>query len=79
MRVNRCPLHVRPGRGWAHRKGVAQTLREEGVCWLCGLPATAADPLEGDHVVPRSKGGSDERSNLRAAHRSCNRKRGDDP
>ena len=30
-----------------------------------------------DHVIPRSKGGSDDRSNLRTAHLWCNSLRGD--
>lgn len=41
-------------------------------CHLCGrLGATTAD-----HVVPRSKGGSDALVNLRPAHLSCNSSRG---
>ena len=39
---------------------------------LCGAFATHVD-----HVVPRSKGGSDALSNLRAACRPCNLRRGD--
>lgn len=49
------------------------TLAEYGNrCHLCGLPgATTAD-----HLVPRSKGGSDELANLRPAHGKCNSARG---
>jgi 5-methylcytosine-specific restriction endonuclease McrA len=32
-------------------------LSEESVCWWCGEAAHVDDPLEVDHVVPRSKGG----------------------
>jgi 5-methylcytosine-specific restriction endonuclease McrA len=32
-----------------------------------------------DHVIPRSKGGTDHISNLRPAHHQCNRDRGDGP
>lgn len=32
-----------------------------------------------DHVIPRSKGGSDEIWNLRPAHHECNRDRGNGP
>ena len=52
-------------------KGVI--VRDGGVCWLCG--AKGADTA--DHVVPRTAGGSDHPSNLRAAHRSCNSARKD--
>jgi 5-methylcytosine-specific restriction endonuclease McrA len=48
---------------------------EEDRCWLCDEPGDDRDPLEVDHVVPKAQGGTDERSNLRAAHRSCNRRR----
>lgn len=42
-------------------------------CHLCGRPgATTAD-----HLIPRSKGGSDALANLRPAHTSCNSARGD--
>jgi 5-methylcytosine-specific restriction endonuclease McrA len=52
-------------------------LREEPYCWLCGKRGSAEDPLVADHVIPRSKGGTTTRSNLRAAHSSCNARRGD--
>ncbi|HEU5279977.1 MAG TPA: HNH endonuclease signature motif containing protein [Gaiellaceae bacterium] len=45
-------------------------------CWLCGGPFTVDDPAVADHVVPRLYGGSDDETNLRAAHRSCNGRRG---
>jgi len=57
---------------WSERsKGVIA--RDRGVCWLCGYPG--ADTA--DHVVPRAHGGSDDPSNLRAAHRACNSARKD--
>ena len=49
-----------------------------GTCWLCGGTGTLDDPLTGDHVVPRSRGGTNIRENYRAAHRSCNSARHDD-
>jgi 5-methylcytosine-specific restriction endonuclease McrA len=42
------------------------------VCWLCGEGARAQDPWEADHVIPAESGSTAE---LRAAHRTCNRKR----
>lgn len=46
------------------------------VCWRCGKPATLGDPLEADHVTARTNGGTNKVTNLRAAHRSCNRRAG---
>jgi len=49
--------------------------RDGGICGICGLPVDLAD-VEPDHVVQRMVGGSDDESNLRAAHRICNARRG---
>jgi 5-methylcytosine-specific restriction endonuclease McrA len=64
------------GLGAQHQRLARQVLAEEPTCWLCGEPARVDDPLEVDHVIPRSEGGATTRANLRAAHRSCNRSRG---
>lgn len=54
-------------------------------CWLCDKPVDrAAGPNEDfapslDHVIPRSRGGSHQRANLRTAHRLCNALRQDKP
>ena len=53
-------------------------LREETVCHICGQPVDKT--LSGrdrmgptlDHLVPRARGGTNARSNLRLAHLSCN-------
>lgn len=42
------------------------------VCHYCGSP----DLLTMDHIIPRSKGGSDCASNLLSACQSCNASRG---
>jgi 5-methylcytosine-specific restriction endonuclease McrA len=83
---SRCPEHakrkrdVRPpserGLGWDHAKMAKRVLAEEKICWLCGKPGYVDDPLQADHVIPRSKGGTNVRSNYHAAHASCNRSRG---
>jgi 5-methylcytosine-specific restriction endonuclease McrA len=41
------------------------------VCWLCGK--AGADSA--DHVVPRSKCGTDDLALMRPAHRECNSRR----
>jgi 5-methylcytosine-specific restriction endonuclease McrA len=53
------------------------------VCWICeepiittGLPPRHRLGPSVDHVVPRSKGGSDHIANLRPAHLGCNSRRG---
>jgi 5-methylcytosine-specific restriction endonuclease McrA len=51
-------------------------LAQEHECWLCGKPATPDDPLTADHVIPIDEGGTNARTNLRAAHSSCNSRRG---
>lgn len=65
---------------------VAYLVRRDGPkCGLCGkkVDLTLKSGTRGsdlgssvDHVIPRSKGGSDELSNLRLTHWGCNRKRG---
>jgi 5-methylcytosine-specific restriction endonuclease McrA len=71
-----CPEHAMPRRGWAHERASRQVRLEETSCWICGEPAKPGDPLTGDHIVPRINGGQDVRGNMRAAHRSCNSRRG---
>ena len=66
---------------WEHRRRsagyVSGTLRYEVLksaksrCELCGVPADER-ALEVDHIVPRSKGGRDEISNLQALCYRCN-------
>lgn len=58
--------------------------RDELICQICLEPTDpSASPSSDwypslDHVVPRSKGGSDRQDNLRTAHRWCNAVRGDE-
>ena len=43
-----------------------------GKCALCGK-SKDEEPLEVDHIVPRSKGGTNDKGNLQALCRTCNR------
>lgn len=60
----------------------ALAARDGWVCWLCEAPVDPDAPPGSagagtvDHVVPRSRGGSSDPSNLRLAHRRCNGARG---
>jgi 5-methylcytosine-specific restriction protein A len=77
----RCAAHARalrtardrPGSTTAWRALRAEVLRRDGYrCWLCGgLGADSAD-----HLVRVADGGGDSLANLRAAHLSCNARRG---
>jgi len=63
-----------------HRKLVA---RGRPPCHLCGeeidYAASHLEPLSFtiDHIIPIAKGGADDIDNLAAAHRKCNRDKGD--
>jgi hypothetical protein len=48
--------------------------RENQICRQCGK-AVMDDEIEFDHVIPWSKGGSSDESNIRLLCRTCNRKR----
>lgn len=56
--------------------------RDGWTCWVCrrdvdpGAPRDSSHAGSVDHVVPRSRGGTNEDSNLRLAHQRCNRQRG---
>ena len=72
---------------WGGRKVATLTALVLGqygtTCHLCLEPIALTLPRGDkrgpsvDHLVPRSKGGTDELANLRPAHRSCNSRRGD--
>lgn len=74
-------LEKRGDQIWSHRKKssgyVSGTLRYEILkrakfhCELCGIAADER-ALEVDHILPRSRGGSDDESNLQALCYSCN-------
>lgn len=75
-----CPHAVQPAaavvrRKWSHqrRRVMPSLLAERGrACEGCG----AVDDLTADHVVPISRGGRNDRSNLQVLCRSCNSRKG---
>lgn len=69
-------------RNSAQRERDRQTIkRTRAGCWICGKPIDYnlphLDPMafEVDHVIALSRGGADDLSNKRAAHRTCNSKK----
>lgn len=44
-------------------------------CALCRNPITNQEDLTLDHIIEKSKGGSNKLSNLQPAHGRCNRKK----
>lgn len=49
--------------------------RAKGLCALCGASITNT-PIDVDHIIPRTKGGSNDISNLQALCDQCNRSKG---
>lgn len=49
----------------------------KGICALCGLYVELEDASR-DHIVPRSRGGSNARENIQLTHKSCNNLKGDE-
>jgi 5-methylcytosine-specific restriction endonuclease McrA len=83
----RCPEHAKAKqrKRWASRANAAATVAAAPVCGCrgcsaCGIhPGTvcgATEDLTADHTTPISRGGSNERSNLRTRCRRCNGARG---
>ena len=60
----------------SYQKRAKQVRETALVCHLCGEGFRATDPWVADHVDPASHGDT---ADLRAAHRSCNAKRGNKP
>ena len=56
---------------------LAELCKEQnGICGICGKRIEPWKKMHIDHILPRSKGGTDDRKNLQAAHAACNMKKG---
>jgi 5-methylcytosine-specific restriction endonuclease McrA len=58
------------GYGAAHQAMRARVFREEPDCRRCGAEGQASDHL--DHIVPRSRGGTNARANYQRLCKTCN-------
>lgn len=54
------------------RRKRKRVLEESEVCFYCGKPETKDKPFTLEHLVSLSEGGTDDESNLAAAHYECN-------
>ncbi len=70
-------ISLRPVRSIAPKLRYEILERDNFRCVLCGDDSEAGAQLEVDHIVPVSKGGTDDRSNLRALCWACNAGKGD--
>ncbi len=55
------------------RTRLAVIARDQGICQLCGLLVVGSPDI--DHIVEKSKGGTEAMSNLRTACKACHSKR----
>lgn len=87
----RCPAHTRTreqardrARGTAAQRGYdyawqqlsARVIAYYRQCVDCGHTGSQANPLTADHVIPKSRGGTDAWENLRCLCRECNSRKG---
>ena len=75
-----CPY---PGRKRRKRKNAGNKARRGYLakkygltCRLCMEPLASLEEATIDHVIPRSKGGGNNRENTQLAHLECNHRRG---
>jgi len=66
----------------AAKKRITLHRKQHGRCAICDnglrLRETGLEEPTLDHIIPRSKGGSNEIGNLRLVHRRCNEDRGNE-
>ncbi|MGW0690281.1 HNH endonuclease [Streptomyces sp. NPDC002738] len=74
-RPNRPSAHAR-GYTAAYRRARAVVLARQPFCSVCRHWGSSSNPLTADHIVPLSKGGTNDVANLRTYCRSCNSRRG---
>ena len=70
------PSAAARGYGADWRRVSAEVIAAATVCHWCGGPPVPGDPFTADHIVPKARGGTNDKSNLVPAHRSCNSRRG---
>lgn len=70
---------TRTERGYTNdwHRVAAQAIAEQPWCTNCGHSGSPDNPLTGDHILPKSKGGQPVRENVRVLCRRCNSRRGD--
>lgn len=62
------------GRRWRRNQLIA---RDGSICPLCHEPFANMKQMTLDHIIPASKGGTDELDNQQLAHRDCNQTKAD--
>ncbi len=77
LRVNGAAYKARRGRRYGYEFANVVPLIDGQACFLCAESMTIRDPITKlrpslDHVVPLSKGGAHDPSNLAWVHRRCN-------
>lgn len=58
-----------------YRRNRALIRKAQQNCVMCGTQGNSSNPLECDHIIPVSKGGSHDLANLRILCRQCHKKR----
>jgi 5-methylcytosine-specific restriction endonuclease McrA len=72
--TSRCAQHQRRkvNRDRSYRDLATSITTTATCCGICGKPFEPGDRRVVDHIRPLAHGGSDDPSNLQAAHRRCN-------
>ena len=71
------------GQRMVYERNRRRIIYSQSVCGICGLPVDKSlrypDQMSAtvDHIIPVSKGGTNELANLQLAHRHCNRQKSD--